>query len=257
MCSASASVSGSGSGPLDLSVVVPVLNEADNITPLLKEIHAALEGHLAYEIIYVDDGSTDATLQRLLAARQQEVRLRVLHLDQRCGQSTAILCGVRVARAPWIATLDGDLQNDPRDILTLWQTLRRAELEGKACLVVGRRLRRRDNWLRRLSSRTANAVRSRALRDNTADTGSGLKLYPRQTFLELPYFDHMHRFLPALFLRQGAQVHSVPVRHRPRQAGQPKYGVRNRLWVGIIDLLGVMWLQRRTRRPVVKEITVG
>jgi len=235
---------------MDLSVIVPVHNEEDNILPLLREITQALEGRLDYEIIYVDDGSTDGTAARLAEARRRHPRLRVLQHAQNCGQSTAMLSGVRAARAPWIATLDGDGQNDPGDILRLYRLV--AAPEGRApAMVVGWRRRRNDTLVRRWSSRVANAVRRRLLGDGTPDTGCGLKVCSRDIYLALPYFDHMHRFLPALVQRAGETVISVPVGHRPRTAGTSKYGIGNRLWVGIVDLFGVMWLQRRARNPAV------
>lgn len=237
----------------ELSLVIPVRNEADNIAPLIAEIRAALDGKLDYEVIYVDDGSDDATPQRLHDARHDFARLRVIRHQQSCGQSTSILSGVRAARSEWIATLDGDGQNDPADILKLHAALRAAVPPAHLQLIAGYRRKRRDTWLKRLSSRVANAVRGRMLRDYTPDTGCGLKLFARDTFLALPYFDHMHRFLPALFLRHGGSVTSVEVNHRPRTRGISNYGLFDRLWIGIVDMLGVMWLQRRAKRPVIVE----
>jgi dolichol-phosphate mannosyltransferase len=249
-----------GDFPVDLSVVVPVRNEAGNIAPLIDEIRAALDGRLDYEVIYVDDGSTDATAEELAAIARTFPRLRVIHHAQSCGQSTAVRSGARRARGDWIATLDGDGQNDPADIPSLLEERQRSEGQsgeaGGAVLmcVCGYRRKRRDTWLKRLSSRVANGVRSRLLGDSTPDTGCGLKLFARDAFLDLPYFDHMHRFLPALFLRAGGRIVSVEVNHRPRQAGRSKYGLHNRLWVGIVDLFGVMWLQHRAKVPVVTEV---
>lgn len=237
----------------ELSLVIPVRNEADNIAPLIAEIRAALDGKLDYEVIYVDDGSDDASPQRLRDARRDFARLRVIRHRQSCGQSTSILSGVRAARSEWIATLDGDGQNDPADILKLHAESRAAAPPAHLQLIAGYRRKRRDTWLKRLSSRVANAVRGRMLRDYTPDTGCGLKLFARDTFLALPYFDHMHRFLPALFLRHGGSVTSVEVNHRPRTRGTSNYGLFDRLWVGIVDMLGVMWLQRRAKRPVIVE----
>ena len=230
---------------MEFSIVVPVCNEAGNVLPLLREITRALTGRGAYEVICVDDGSDDATAAELRRGRADFPVLRVLRHRRRCGQSGALLTGVRAARADWIVTLDGDGQNDPADILLFLERL--AEEGGRAqeLMLVGYRGRRRDNWLRRWSSRIANAVRSRLLNDGIPDTGCGLKLFPRELFLSLPAFDHMHRFLPALVQRQGARVVSVPVRHRARRRGKSKYGVQNRLWVGMVDMAGVMWLQRR------------
>jgi dolichol-phosphate mannosyltransferase len=230
---------------MDLSVVIPVKNEAENIAPLAGEIRAALDGLVEYEILFVDDGSNDATGAEVsrLAARMPQVRL--LHHARNCGQSAAIRTGVRAARAACIATLDGDGQNDPADIPALWRLARQAPA-NPPLMIAGYRERRQDSWSKRLASGVANAVRGRLLRDRTPDTGCGLKLFPRSLFLDLPYFDHMHRFLPALVLREGGVVRSVPVNHRPRRQGLSKYGVLDRLGVGIVDLFGVMWLQRRT-----------
>jgi dolichol-phosphate mannosyltransferase len=239
---------------MDLSVVVPVYNEHDNIVPLINEIRDVLEGRFHYEIIYVDDGSADDTLPCLQALKKDIRPLRILHHLSRCGQSTALHTGIRAARAQWIATLDGDGQNDPADIPYLAQ-IRDQTSDPRLGLLAGWRAARQDGWVRRLSSRIANAVRATALGDRTPDTGCGLKLLRRDAYLELPYFDHMHRFLPALVQRAGWNVMSVKVTHRPRTRGKSKYGVGNRLWVGIIDLMGVMWLMRRSKIPQVNEMT--
>jgi len=248
-------------GRMDLSVVIPVRNESGNIAPLVAEIVAALDGRLAYEIVYVDDGSEDATAAEIRRLQADLPLLGLVRHARSCGQSAAIRSGVTAARGRWIATLDGDGQNDPADIPALWHIARAIIREGPggdgaappALLIVGHRARRRDTWSKRQASRIANAVRGRLLRDDTPDTGCGLKLFPRGLFLELPYFDHMHRFLPALVLRQGGTVRSVPVNHRPRQRGVSKYGVFDRLGVGITDLLGVMWLRRRYAKPILVE----
>ncbi|MBK1661003.1 glycosyltransferase family 2 protein [Paracraurococcus ruber] len=233
-------------GPLPLSVVIPVRNEAPNIAPLVAEIEAALAG-TRHEIVYVDDGSSDATPAALREAAAG-APLRVLRHRQSCGQSAAIVTGVKAARGLWIATLDGDGQNDPADIPRL---LARAQAEGGAILVAGHRVTRKDTWVKRRTSRIANGVRSRLLGDRTPDTGCGLKVFPRSLFLDLPHFDHMHRFLPALVLRQGGRVVSEPVNHRPRVRGRSNYGTLDRLAVSLLDLVGVAWLQRRWKRPVV------
>jgi dolichol-phosphate mannosyltransferase len=231
-----------------LSVVVPVYNEAENVLPLVAEIHAALgSSGPAFEVVYVDDGSSDETPARLAEARARFPKLRVVRLARNCGQSTAIYQGVKAARGHLIATLDGDGQNDPAEILRLIAALPKGV--SPAPLVAGLRQKRQDNWLRRVSSRIANGLRSRLLKDRTPDTGCSLKLFEREAFLGLPFFDHMHRFLPALFRRQGREVVLVAVGHRPRLRGVSKYGVMNRLWVGIVDLFGVMWLQRRMTSP--------
>ena len=223
-------------------MVVPVCNEAENVGPLAAEIARALAGR-EFEILFVDDGSTDGTAEAALASRAGGIpQLRLLRHSFRSGQSAAVCSGVRHARAEWIATLDGDGQNDPADIPRL------IEARGDALLVMGNRAgRRRDTWLRRLQSKVANGVRSSLLGDGTPDTGCGIKLMHRETFLDLPRFDHMHRFLPALFQRAGAKVVSVPVNHRARERGVSKYGLLDRLWVGIVDIFGVMWLKRRYR----------
>jgi dolichol-phosphate mannosyltransferase len=229
-----------------LTVVVPVWNEAENIEPLVREIVTALRGLPEYEIVYVDDGSDDATPRQLARLAREMPRLKVIRHISRCGQSTAIVTGVFAARYPWIATLDGDGQNDPADIPSLLGRLKSAQPADNLHMVVGWRTRRQDNWVRRLSSKVANAVRRWLLLDDTPDTGCGLKVFRRETFLRLPYFNHMHRFLPALVRRHGGVVESMPVNHRPRQRGRSKYGLHDRLWVGIVDLIGVMWLMRRT-----------
>jgi dolichol-phosphate mannosyltransferase len=229
---------------MELSIVIPVRNEADNIAPLVREIGAALDGQADYEIVYVDDGSSDGTAEAVRATGKARL---VRH--RRCyGQSAAIRTGVKAARAPWIATLDGDGQNDPADIPRLFEIARAAPRDPPV-LVAGLRARRRDSATKRWASRIANGVRARLLGDATRDTGCGLKIIRREVFLELPFFDHNHRFLPALMLRHGGRTISVPVNHRPRQRGRSNYGVLDRLWVGIVDLCGVMWLQRRGSRP--------
>src|SRR5579863_4556468 len=234
---------------MDLSVVIPVRNEAGNIAPLVAEITAALDGCVRYEIIYVDDGSTDATAAEIGRLQAGAAQLRLLRHVKSCGQSAAIRSGVKAARGRWIATLDGDGQNDPADLPALWLIARDSPATAPL-LLAGRRTRRQDSWSKRQASRVANAVRRRLLRDDTPDTGCGLKLFPRALFLDLPYFDHMHRFLPALVLREGGEVRSLPVNHRARRRGVSKYGVLDRLAVGIADLLGVMWLCRRHARPL-------
>ena len=233
-----------------LSIVIPVCNEADNVAPLTVEIEAALRGLGSFEIIYVDDGSTDATAANVRAIRDRVSHVRLLRHPTRCGQSVALRNGVRAARAEWVVTLDGDGQNDPADIPLLFDALRR-DRSGKVRLIIGdRRRARQDSWVRLVSSRIANAVRRRMLHDGTPDTGCGIKLLHRATFLQLPAFNHMHRFLPALYQRDGAVVLSVPVRHRARTRGVSKYGIHNRLWVGIVDMFAVRWLIRRAPRLV-------
>jgi dolichol-phosphate mannosyltransferase len=233
-----------------ISVVIPVCNEADNVEPLAREIQRALAAFHPFEIIFVDDGSTDRTAAAVRAARAAGLpEIRLLQHSHRSGQSAAVCTGVRAARADWIATLDGDGQNDPADIPAMIA----AQATGgeNLRLVMGnRKAARKDPWLRRISSSVANSVRSWMLHDGTPDTGCGIKLMHRATFMELPRFNHMHRFLAALFQRAGARVISIPVRHRARTRGTSKYGLHNRLWVGIVDLFGVHWLIRRTPPPV-------
>lgn len=238
----------------NLSVVVPVKDEADNVRPLIEEIVASLgAANVVYEIVYVDDGSTDATPEHLTQLMAEVPTLRVFRHAACCGQSAAIATGVTKATAPLIATLDGDGQNDPADIPAL--LARHAEAGGDGpVMIAGHRTKRRDTGLRRLSSRIANGIRGGLLKDDTPDTGCGLKVFPRDAFMAMPRFDHMHRFLPALMLRLGGRVVSVPVNHRPRQRGVSKYGLWNRLWVGIVDLFGVMWLARRAVRPDVQIV---
>ena len=236
----------------ELSVVVPVHNERDNIVPLLTEIAAALRGKADFEIVYVDDSSKDDSLAVLAAAKAQFPELRVLrHLSQ-SGQSTALRTGIRAARGEWIATLDGDGQNDPADIPKLLTM--RAESPAAIKLFAGWRVDRKDTGSKRWASKFANAIRSRLLRDATPDTGCGIKLFERAAFLDLPYFDHMHRYLPALFQRAGWQVKSVPVNHRPRGSGVSNYNNLNRALVGVSDLRGVAWLIRRSKRTGVEEV---
>jgi len=239
-----------------LSVVVPMLNEADNVGQLVREVAAAL-GEMAYELIIVDDGSSDDTGGQVRRLQAELPALRLLTHARPHGQSTAVWNGVRAARGEWIAVLDGDLQNDPADIRKLLAERDAAANQPGARplgMLIGHRVTRRDNLLRKLSSRVANGVRRALLRDATPDTGCGLKLVHRSVFAELPYFDHMHRFMPALVQQAGYAVISVPVGHRPRQAGRSKYGVLNRLWVGIVDLFGVAWLARRNRRTAWSEV---
>jgi len=248
-------MSQSSGATLDFSIVIPAHNEAENLAPYLEELRTVLEGKGEYEVLCVDDGSTDDTLPRLTTEARRFRRLRILRHRRRYGQSAAIATGVVKARAAVIVTLDGDGQNDPADIPRLLELFHGAVHEPAPQLVTGHRRRRRDTWLKRLNSRVANTVRARLLRDRTPDTGCGLKVFHRDAFMALPGFDHMHRFLPALFLRQGGAVLSVEVNHRPRLCGRTHYGTFDRLWVGIVDLLGVIWLLRRKIHPEIEEIT--
>lgn len=235
-----------------LSVVVPVFNERDNVTPLVNEITAALRGQIDFEIVYVDDNSKDDSLQVLQALKASNPELRVLHHVSQSGQSTAVRTGVKAARAPWIATLDGDGQNDPADIPKLLAA--RAKAEPQVRLFAGWRVNRQDSGSKRWASKWANAIRARMLRDDTPDTGCGIKLFERAAFLDLPYFDHMHRYLPALMQRAGWKTVSVPVNHRHRTAGVSKYNNLGRALVGIRDLRGVAWLITRSKRTAVEEV---
>ncbi|MFT3791144.1 MAG: glycosyltransferase family 2 protein [Rudaea sp.] len=236
----------------DLSVVVPVHNERDNIASLLDEIAAALRGKVDFEIVYVDDSSRDDTLAVLTAAKVPFPELRVLRHVSQSGQSTALRTGIKAARGAWIATLDGDGQNDPADIPKLLAM--RDESPKEIKLYAGWRVNRQDSGSKRWASRWANRIRSNLLKDETPDTGCGIKLFERAVFLDLPYFDHMHRYLPALMQRAGWQVKSVPVNHRARGAGVSKYNNLNRALVGISDLRGVAWLIRRSKRTAVEEL---
>jgi dolichol-phosphate mannosyltransferase len=237
-----------------LSVVIPMRNEGPNVDALLSEIAAALAG-VPHEVICVDDGSDDDTGARLAEATLR-FPLRPLRHPRSCGQSAAVVSGVLAARAAWIATLDGDGQNDPADIPKLWARARAESARGVALMVAGHRTSRKDSGVKRITSRVANAVRARLLGDATPDTGCGLKVFPRTLFLDLPRFDHMHRYLPALVLRAGGHVVSEPVNHRPRLRGVSKYGTLDRLAVSISDMLGVIWLQRRWKRPVAEPIVL-
>ena len=237
---------------MDLSVVIPVKDEAANVAPLVAELRAALDGLLDYEILYVDDGSEDGTAAEVARLQAEAPRLRLLQHMRSCGQSAAIRSGVKAARAAWIATLDGDGQNDPADIPKLWRMGLSAPV-APPLLIAGYRESRQDSWTKRFASQIATRVRRRLLRDGTPDTGCGLKLFRRSLFLDLPYFDHMHRFLPALVLREGGIVWSIRVNHRARREGVSKYGVFDRLGDGVIDLFGVIWLKRRAAPPHLLE----
>jgi len=235
-----------------LSVVVPVFNEQDNVGPLLREVVAALRGRIDFEAVFVDDDSKDGTLAALQALKADVPELRVLHHVRQSGQSTAVRTGVKAARGTWIATLDGDGQNDPADIPKLLTARESAARDIK--LFAGWRVNRQDSGSKRWASKWANAIRARMLRDDTPDTGCGIKLFERDAFLDLPYFDHMHRYLPALMQRAGWKTVSVPVNHRPRSAGVSKYNNLHRALVGIRDLRGVAWLIVRSKRTSVEEL---
>ena len=229
-----------------VSVIVPVRNEADNIAPLVGEIAGALAGNWAFEVVYVNDGSsdgTDAELRRLMAIHPW---LRRVRHRQSCGQSAAVRSGVAAARGALIATIDGDRQNDPAFIPALLRALEAGS--PRVALIAGQRVGRKASGFKKFQSRVANAVRGAVLRDGTRDTGCGLKAFRRDVFLRLPYFDGLHRFLPALVKREGFDIDYVDVVDRPRGAGVSNYGMWDRLWVGILDLAGVWWLIRRRKR---------
>lgn len=235
-----------------LSVVIPAFNEEGNIAALLAECVAALRGVVAFEVIFVDDRSRDGTLAVLQAAKAGTPELRVIAHETQSGQSTAIRTGVKAARGAWVATLDGDGQNDPADLPRLLAA-RDAGAAGVK-LYAGWRVNRQDTGSKKWASKWANGIRSRLLRDATPDTGCGTKLFERAAFLDLPYFDHMHRYLPALMQRAGWQTVSVPVNHRPRGAGASKYTNLGRALVGVRDLMGVAWLIKRSKLTATREL---
>jgi len=235
-----------------VSIVVPVRNEAGNIAPLVAEIAKALDGQWRFEVVYVNDGSidgTDAELKRLMTLHPW---LRRVRHKQSCGQSAAVRSGVVAARAPLVVTLDGDGQNDPAFIPALIRALEAGA--PRVGLIAGQRIGRKASTFKKLQSRIANAVRGAVLRDGTRDTGCGLKAFRRDVFMNLPSFDGLHRFLPALVRREGYDIAYVDVVDRPRAHGVSNYGMWDRLWVGILDLAGVWWLIRRKKRsPEISE----
>jgi glycosyltransferase involved in cell wall biosynthesis len=243
----------SDAAAVDVSIVVPVRNEAGNVAPLIAEIAAALDGRWAYEIIYVNDGSSDATPQNLAGIMKQRKNLRRIDHAVSTGQSAAVRSGVRAARGAIVATLDGDGQNNPAFLPELIAALQNGG--GRIGLAAGQRVGRKDTGFKKLQSRVANTVRNAILRDGTRDTGCGLKAFPREAFLAMPYFDGLHRFLPALMRREGYDIAYVDVIDRPRHSGVSNYGFFDRLWIGIMDLFGVWWLIRRKKpTPVATEV---
>lgn len=233
---------------MEISVVVPVYNEEENAGPLIEEIAAAMQGH-AFEMVFVDDHSTDTTLQVLKNLKKIHKNLRVLHHNQNAGQSRSVRSGVMAAKGIFIATLDGDGQNDPANIPALFKQMTRNDAPENLALVGGRRAKRKDTWAKRVGSKLGNGVRKWLLKDEADDTGCGLKVFRRDAFLRLPYFDHIHRYIPALMLREGYAIEFADVGHRNRQFGVSKYTNFGRLMVSIADLRGVMWLRRRSRNP--------
>jgi dolichol-phosphate mannosyltransferase len=242
------------SDAVDVSIVVPVRNEADNLAPLIAEIAAALDGRWRYEIIYVNDGSTDATAERLAEIMKQRANLRRIDHAISSGQSAAVRTGVRAARGAIVATLDGDGQNNPAFLPDLISAIENGG--DRVGLAAGQRIGRKDTGFKKTQSRIANGVRNAILRDGTRDTGCGLKAFRRDVFLSMPYFDGLHRFLPALMRREGYDIAYVDVIDRPRHSGVSNYGFFDRLWIGIMDLIGVWWLIRRKKpTPVATEVT--
>lgn len=227
------------------TVVLPAHDEQDSIGLLLREIRREIEHLPVREVILVDDGSTDETAKRAVAAWGGDVPLRIIRHGRCLGQSRALLTGIRAASQDLIATLDADGQNDPADLAALFAAYAARQGQFPRLLVAGQRLRRQDSLVRRLSSRMANGIRATLLNDHVRDTGCSLKLFRRQDFLDLPFFDHIHRFIPAMMRASGAAVVLVGVGHRPRKAGRSKYGIWDRLWAGIYDLIGVRWLMKR------------
>ena len=237
-----------------VSIVVPVRNEAENIVPLIEEIAAALDGRWVYEIVYVNDGSTDATADRLATAMKQRPNLRQLRHAASGGQSAAVRSGVRAAHGAIVATLDGDGQNNPAFLPELIAAVENGG--ARVGLAAGQRVGRKDTGFKKFQSRAANAIRNAILHDGTRDTGCGLKAFRRDVFLMMPYFDGLHRFLPALMRREGYEIAYVDVVDRPRRSGVSNYGFFDRLWIGIMDLAGVWWLIRRKKpTPVATEVT--
>ena len=231
-----------------ISVVVPAFNEAENVENLATEIAAALEG-TAYEMIFIDDASTDNTKTVLTEMKSRFPHLRVLAHRENSGQSRGVRSGVRAAKADIIATLDSDGQNDPADIPALYAQLTRADAPETLAMVGGRRAKRIDSAAKKVASRFGNGVRKRLLKDEADDTGCGLKLFRREAFLELPYFDHIHRYIPALMIREGYAIEFADVNHRAREFGESKYTNFGRLKVSIADLRGVIWLRGRMKLP--------
>jgi len=238
---------------MELSIVVPVYNEEQNIEKLIDEITNSIKD-INYEIVVVDDHSGDNTVSVLQKIQLENKRLRIIKHEKNYGQSFAVRSGVKSSVSSWIATLDGDGQNDPADIPELYLALIQQNSNNNNVLIAGHRVHRKDSRLKKISSKYANMIRSNILKDKAPDTGCGLKLFSKEFFLDLPSFNHMHRYIPALYISRGGRIVSLEVNHRPREKGESKYGFNNRFWVGIKDLLGVRWLQKRSKEIVFKEI---
>jgi len=236
-----------------ISIVIPAKDEQENIQPLVDEIYATLAEQQNFEIIYIDDGSSDGTFEEIVRLKNAgRSELRVLRHAHSVGQSTAVYSGIKAAKGELIVTLDADGQNDPADIPAMLVKAQKFKTGEHFCIAGYRKNRKDTSWYR-FQSRFANKVRASLLGDGTPDTGCGLKVFPKATFLQLPYFDHMHRFIPALVCRLQGEIVVAEVQHRNRQAGVSKYNLWNRLWVGIVDMIGVMWLQRRAKHADIIE----
>ncbi|MBI4587031.1 MAG: glycosyltransferase family 2 protein [Planctomycetes bacterium] len=239
------------SAPVKLSLLTPCYNEEENVQPLVEECFAALQKFgVPFEMIAIDDGSTDGTLRRLLALRRERPELRIIHLKERRGQSAALLAGFRAACGEFIGTIDADLQNDPADLMVLFGPVERGECD----LASGWRKKRGDSWLRKISTRIANGIRKRFLQDGMNDSAAPMKVYRREVPQRFPTFNGMHRFYPALAVLQGFRVLEIPVNHRPRGRGQSKYGVWNRVFRATLDMFGVAWLRKRAIRYEAEEL---
>lgn len=242
---------------MKLSIVVPALNEAGNIGTLIEGIDTALAGGVPFEIIIVNDGSTDGTQAEIEALMPRLAHLRLLNNLQNAGQSASVHNGVTHARGEIVATLDGDGQNPPSELPKLVAPLLDPNAHEKLALIAGQRVKRQDTWSKKAASKFANNIRQFILKDDTRDTGCGLKAFRRKAFLDLPFFNHMHRYLPALFKAAGWEVGHVDVAHAPRGAGTSNYTNWQRGLVGIVDLMGVSWLIRRKKRAKAVEHTDG
>lgn len=238
-----------------ISVVIPAKNEQGNIGKLIREIHASLHAYPQVEIVITDDGSTDQTVQEAIdTAKDCGCDLQVISHEQSCGQSTAVLTAVKHAKGEWIITSDADGQNDPSDMPNMLDVA--SQVMNPHFCIAGFRAKRQDTAWIRFQSKVANKIRHALLGDGVPDSGCGLKIIPKATYLQLPYFDHMHRFLPALIKTIGGDIVIHQVKHRDREVGTSNYNAWNRAWVGIVDMFGVIWLQKRTKRPTVKDINI-